>query len=168
MAGRHAVQQHDLAAQGDGHVGVEHPVRQGGRQPFADDRFDRALIGDDDGAIVLKHLGAADVVGVAVGIDDVFDRHVEAGADFVAQPGRGAGHRRINDQGALARDQDQPAVHGQPWPGRMTIEVTANLLQRARIVGTGTGRKVRQQRPVGVWGLIQRNPRVAGEGWSAP
>ena len=99
MARRHAVQQHGLSAQGDRHVLVEHTVRNRGRHLLADDRLQRALIGNDQRAIVLEDLAAADVVRVSMGEDYVFYRNVKTPLDFIAQSGRSAGHSGIDDPG---------------------------------------------------------------------
>jgi hypothetical protein len=44
----------------------------GGRQLLADDRLHCALVGHDHGTVILENLGTADVIGMAVRVDDVF------------------------------------------------------------------------------------------------
>ncbi|MNM87574.1 hypothetical protein D3C81_997620 [compost metagenome] len=156
------MQQHRLAAEGDGHVLVEHAIGNGGGDLLADNRFDGALVGDHDGAVLLKDLATTDVIGMAVGVDHVFHRYVEALADLVTQPTGGAGRRRINDQRAFLGDQHQTTVHRQSGSSCMAVEVAFHLFQPARHVRAGRAGEVRQHGAIGVLGLVDRDAVVGG------
>src|SRR6202022_2398013 len=101
MTGGHAMQQHVFAAQSDCHILVKDSIGDCGWNFLADDGFQRSLVCDDQCAVILEDLSAADVVRVSVGENYVFHRNVKTPPDLVAQPGRSAGHSRIDDQGAL-------------------------------------------------------------------
>jgi hypothetical protein len=129
------MQQHGFVAPSDGHILVKDSIGDCCRNFLADDGFKRTLVCYDQCAVILEDLSAADVVRVSVGEDYVLHRNVKTPPDLVAQPGRSAGHSRIDDQGALLRHQDQAAMHGQTRPCGMAIKVSLDWLETTRSAG---------------------------------
>jgi hypothetical protein len=96
----------------------------------------------------LEVLSTADVDRVSLGEYDALHRDVETPPDFVAQSGRGTRHFGIDDQGSLVRYEYQSTVDGKATSRGVTVEISVDLLQGTRRVGTRRRREVRQQRPV--------------------
>ena len=119
---------------------VEDDVRNCCRDSFADDWLERALVGDDLRPGVLQQLCTADVIRVSMGIDNVCHADVEAPLHLIGKPTRRAGHRRVNYDGAFARDQDQATVHSESRTGGMAVKIASQLNQCARV-----GRAVRRR-----------------------
>ena len=105
---------------------------------------------------------------MGVGIDHVAYAHIKAALDFIAQPGRRAGHRGIDDQGALARCQHKSTVNGKSGAGRVPVKVAFELFETARIVRARGSSEVGQHGVISVPGAVDRNAVVRGEGRNGP
>jgi hypothetical protein len=76
----------DVPAQLDAQILLKDLIGNGSGQLFPDDRLHCIFMGNDDGAVLLKHLTALDMIEVAVTVNDILDRFIKAPLQLIAQP----------------------------------------------------------------------------------